>query len=462
MNLIDARFRESPTSFVGCWSDGRRLLSVLLAMFALYGSPGLGQTLQGSLNPAQAPAGNSLRLASWNLGWHVSTEELPGWIQACNRRYVRNPANGIWEPSDTAEAVTGWQVPERRARLAGVDLVRMPPCGVYQDSRRQPVAVTPAAWAKRNSQIQQLIAGKLNADIIAFQEVSGVAAVRQALGPLADQYNVCSFDGRYKVQRLAFAWKKQLGAAVEACQPVHGMSLPQLPIEDQVRPGLTMALEIRGRRLRLMNVHLKSACVSSLEKGRLDSEDSASPCSVLQRQIVPFEAAFEKLGAGGTPFIVIGDFNRNLWHEDRELAGSNPIRSDGTKNLATPLMANVKTRNLWKEVNDGVPPESKAVLLPLKCVGSAISERLCDEAKSQLLERKSVRELGSPEHMGCRNPVGLDQAVVSEGLATAVQSAIKLPIGKFGGTLAAKPPGFPDPVLAVSDHCPMIVTLDWR
>ncbi len=429
---------------------------MLLAGFC---RPVFAQTDSGQV---RTTSGGSLRLASWNLGWHISTEELPGWIQACNLRYSRNQGSGIWEVSNQSDAVTGWQVSERRAKLAGVDLVRMPPCGVYQDSRRQGVAVTAAAWAKRNSQIQQLIASKLNADVIAFQEVSGVVAVRQALGPLADQYNVCSFDGQYKVQRLAFAWKKELGPAVEPCKPVHEMSLPNLPIEDQVRPGLTMALNIRGKRLRLMTVHLKSACVSSLEKGQLDTEDARNPCSVLQRQIVPFESAFEKLGAGATPFVVIGDFNRNLWHEDRELAGSNPIRSDGTKNLAAPMPANVKTKNFWKEINDGQPPESRAVLLPLKCVGSATSERICDEAKAQVLDRKSLRELGSSEHMGCRNPVGLDQAIVSEGLAANVRSAVKVPIGKFGGTLAAKPPGFPDPVLAVSDHCPMVLTLDWR
>lgn len=434
-------------------------LSLLIAGSVMLDRPAVAQS-----NPPQTPAppGSNLRLASWNLGWHISNEELPAWIQACGRRYLRNQSSGIWEVSTSADAVTGWQVSERRAKISGVDLSRMPPCGVYLDARRQGVAVTPAAWAKRNSQIQQMIASKLNVDIIAFQEVSGVASVRQALGALADQYHICSFDGEYKVQRLAFAWKKELGAATEPCRPVHQMSLPQLPVEDQVRPGLTMALNVRGKRLRLMTLHLKSSCVSSLEKGRLDTEDSASPCAVLQRQIAPFEAAFEKLGAGGTPFVILGDFNRNLWHEAGELTGSNPIRSDGTKDLAAPLPAKVKTQNLWKEVNDGQPPESRAVLLSLKCMGSATSERLCEDAKTQLIERKQVRELGSAEHMGCRNPVGLDQAVVSEGLSAAVRSAVKLPIGKFGGTLAARLPAFPDPVLAVSDHCPMVVTLDWR
>ncbi len=410
---------------------------------------------------AQTATGGSLRLASWNLGWHISTEELPRWIAACSQRFARNQSSGIWEISSAETALVGWQVAERRAKLQGVDLSRMPPCGVYLDARRQGVAVTAAAWAKRNAQIQAFIASRLNADVIAFQEVSGVAAVRQALGALADQYNVCSFDGQYKVQRLAFAWKKEFGAAAEACQAVHQMSLPELPIDDQVRPGFTVALNIRGKLLRLMTLHLKSSCVSSLERGQLDGNDPQSPCSVLQRQIAPFEAAFEKLGVGATPFVVLGDFNRNLWHEERELSGSVPMRSDGSRNLTAPLANSVKTQNLWKELNDGQPSHSRAVLLALKCAGGETSEKLCDEAKSQVLERMRLRELASAAQMGCRNPVGLDQVVVSEGLSAAVRSAVKLPIGKFGGTLAAKPPSFPDPVLAVSDHCPTLVTLGW-
>lgn len=414
---------------------------------------------QSAAATGQVEPGNNrpLRIASWNLGWHVSNEELPAWIAVCNRRYLRNAATGIWEVSEADGATVGWQVTERRAKLQGVDLTRMPPCAVYQDGRRQGVAVTPAAWARRNSQIQTIITTRLAADVYAFQEVSGVAAVRQALGSVANDYHVCSFDGQYKVQRLAFAWKKSLGAAAEPCQVVHDLSLPSLPIDDQVRPGLTLGLRLQGRLIRFLTVHLKSACVSSLDRGLLDGDDPASPCSILHQQVAPLEAAFERLGAGAVPFVALGDFNRNLWHEEREVAGSDAVRSDGTRNLKGPRAASVRTRNLWKEINDGEPPDSRAVLLALRCEGA--SAELCEAGKQRLLDRKEVRELGSPELMGCRNPIGLDQAMVSESLARSVQSAQKLPIGRFGGTLAARPPSHPEPALAVSDHCPTLITL---
>ena len=414
-----------------------------------------------SLSKSAAGGAASLRVASWNLGWHVATAELPNWISTCSGYFRKSRATAIWERAGENDdgAIQGWQVTESRAKLEGVDLAKMPPCAVYQDGRRQGIAVTPQSWAKRLSQIQQILATKVNADVIAFQEVSGVAAVREALGPLADQFNVCSFDGKYKVQRLAFAWKKALGAAAEPCAVVHEMSLPDLPIDDQVRPGLTMALRIDGKLLRLMTVHLKSSCVSALDRGRLDDDDLKSPCTVLQRQVQPFEAAFEKLGAGGAHFILIGDLNRNLWHDANQVAGAAAVRSDGSHDLTAPLDARTKTQNLWLEINDGQPPESRAVLLQLNCAGDVALQKLCEDAHTRVLDRKELRQLAAADALGCRNSVALDQAIVSQTLAASVRRADKLAIGKFGGTMNAKPPKFADPVLAVSDHCPMLIEL---
>ncbi|MBL8223443.1 MAG: hypothetical protein JNL62_29695, partial [Bryobacterales bacterium] len=49
------------------------------------------------------------------------------------------------------------------------------------------------------------------------------AAVREALGPAAADYVVCSYSG-YKVQRLAFAWRKSLGASIRPCQDFRELS----------------------------------------------------------------------------------------------------------------------------------------------------------------------------------------------------------------------------------------------
>jgi hypothetical protein len=149
-------------------------------------------------------AATTLRVVTWNLAWHVSQAELGPWIAQCGKSFAKNSQTGAWEvvPPETAGSRIGWDISESRPTLEGVDLSVMPPCGVYRSPSREGIAATPAAWSKRNEQIARILRDDVKADVIAFQEVSGVAAVREVLGAAAADYEVCSFTG-YKVQRLA-------------------------------------------------------------------------------------------------------------------------------------------------------------------------------------------------------------------------------------------------------------------
>jgi endonuclease/exonuclease/phosphatase family metal-dependent hydrolase len=405
---------------------------------------------------------STLRVATWNLGWHVSQAELPQWIEQCSKSFAKNSQTGVWEvvPPQTAGAKVGWSVDESRPSLEGVDLTVMPPCGVYRSPSRAGIAVTPAAWAKRNEQITKVLRDGVKADVIAFQEVSGVAAVRDALGAAAADYEVCSFAG-YKVQRLAFAWRKSLGTAIDPCRDVRELSLPHLPVKDQVRPGLTLTLQVGGKRVRFMTVHLKSSCVSPLDRGQLDGNSGPrDPCPVLQQQVAPLEAAIEDLPKGVDHVIVLGDFNRNLGHEAAKVKGAEPVRSDGTTNLAAPRSASVLTRNLLMEVNDAQPAASRLTLLQPMCKGSAEVSAACEAVKSRLLTTEERRVLSDRSGLGCRNPVGLDHVLVSAGLAQAVMTTTKVSLGNLGRSLSARLPEYPEPLLAVSDHCPLVVEID--
>lgn len=405
---------------------------------------------------AAQPLQNTLRVASWNLGWHISKAELPQWLAQCGKTYQKDAADGVWKPAPTG--TVGWLIDEPRAKVEGVDLSVMPPCGVYE-ADRQKLIVTPTSWAQRDAQIGEVIARSIAPDVIAFQEVSGTQSVIEALGDYASQYRVCSFDGQYKVQRLAFAWKKELGEPAEACTAIDAISLPHLPSEQQVRPGFQMGLKINGKLIRFLTVHLKSGCVSPLDRGKLDVNTGPNdPCPVLQQQVTPLEAAFEKLGAGGTSFVVIGDFNRNLWHELHEVEGAKPVRSDGTTDLTRPLPANVLTQNFYKEINDGMPASSKATLLDLSCPGDAATQALCARSKLEAVPRRELAVLGAKDALGCRNAVALDQALVSDDLKSKVLESRKVAIGATGRA-AAPAPGKMDPVLATSDHCPSLVVL---
>lgn len=437
-------------------------MPIALSLRRTLGAISLGLFLAPTLATAQPKA--PVNIASWNLGWHVSAAEVPNWIAQCEKSYAKDTADGIWKPvpSTHPAATVGWHIKEPRAKIEGVDLAVMPPCGVYESARREKIPVTLASLAKRNQQIATIIEQSVKPDVIAFQEVSGVAAVREALGQHAGQYNICSHDGEYKIQRLAFAWRKEFGEPVEKCAVVHSLSLPDLPKQDQVRPGYTVALKIRGQTIRFLTLHLKSACVSPLDRGQLDEDrGNGDPCPILQQQIGPLEAVFESLGDKVDHFVVLGDFNRNLWHEANELAGAKAVRSDGTADLKKPRAASVKTQNLYKEINDGLPASSKAMLVPMTCPGNEEAQRLCERSKTEALRRADLAPLTNKDSLGCRNPIGLDHFVVSETLKVSVTGARKVAIGVFGNSMAANDK-YPEPLLAVSDHCPILLGLELR
>jgi len=415
-----------------------------------------------SIVALQASA-DTLRIATWNLGWHVSQAELSPWLSQCSKTYAKDAQTKVWKlvPAGTPQAKRGWDVTESRATLEGVDLSVMPPCAVYLTPGFDGIEVTQTAYAKRAAQLSRILSSDVRPDVIAFQEVSGVAAVREALGAAAADYHVCSFDGAYKVQRLAFAWRKSFGPAAEACADVRSISLPAAPPEHQVRPGYTVTLNLAGKRVRFLTVHLKSSCVTPLEGDRLDAPNADEACQLLQQQIGPIEQTFEQLASGADHFIVLGDFNRNLWHEQHQVAGAEKTRADGQADLATPRAPGVATRNLLLEVNDGAPAASKAVLLAPTCRGSAALAAACDASKTAKLTKEQMAVLTDREGLGCRNPVGLDHMLVSEALAPAVRAVFKVSIEQYGRSLGPKLPAYPDPLLAVSDHCPLVAEIEF-
>ncbi|MBK6594061.1 MAG: hypothetical protein IPG23_15820 [Burkholderiales bacterium] len=85
-------------------------------------------------------------------------------------------------------------------------------------------------------------------------------------------------------------------------------------------------------------------------------------------------------------------------------------------------------------------------------------QALCKRTKSEAVPRKELAPLASKDVLGCRNPVALDQILVSDDLAPKVREARKISIGFYGRSLGPTETK-PDPLLAVSDHCPSVVTL---
>lgn len=407
--------------------------------------------------PASA---RDLTVASWNLGWHMSQAEARSWIAACSQPFVSSASSGLWEPAADASAPgakPGWQLKWGRNAKIAWDIRSMAPCDVYQANFKV-VPVTEAAYQKRLGQIRSFISSMLDTDVLVFQEVTGEQSIREILPGDGASYSFCAFTS-HAVQRLVIAWKTALGTAA-GCEVEEALSLPAESDDKRPRPGLSVLLTIDGKKLRVMTVHLKSSCVSPLEatdrnpeKGQLAGNDEN--CVILQKQVIPLETWIEAKVSG--PTILLGDLNRNLAHE-LHLFLAYKVRIDGS-DPKVPHQPGVLSRSLIGEVNDGAPDGTLLTLVDLTCPRNAVTADYCRRAKTENFTISELRPHARSENLGCRNPVGLDEVPVSQDLANNV-SAEKVSIGVFGGTRPAND-RFPDPLLAVSGHCPSKVRVSF-
>lgn len=90
---------------------------------------------------------SELRVASWNLGWHISQAEVPNWIAQCGKSYEKDKSDGIWKPTESAGTV-GWFIKESRAKVQGIDLSIMPPCGSTRTTGSRVWQSLPKRWRR--------------------------------------------------------------------------------------------------------------------------------------------------------------------------------------------------------------------------------------------------------------------------------------------------------------------------
>lgn len=378
--------------------------------------------------PAQTPA-EPLRFATWNLGWHLDAAAAKTWVAACNQPFTLQGA--LWKPGSGEGSKPAWDLPWGRNAPIEWDIGQQPPCDSYQvgqGAERQTLHVSEAQYLQRNARIAGFIRERLQPDVMAFQEVSGAQAVRELMGP---DYEVCSYEG-HKVQRVAIAWKRSLGAG--RCEVHWPLALPAKPMKEQVRPGLALTLQRDGRTLKVLTVHLKSSCVSLLEdqvrtpgRGQLDGDETN--CQQLQAQVEPLKAWVAEQARGADALVMLGDFNRDLNHEAGEPADA-PLRA-----------ANGRTRNLLRTLNAASP--KPLTLLGAQCEGGVAG--LCSLGKRQPLARDDYGKVRA--ELGCRNPLGLDHVLLA-GAAHSREGVFKQALGADGVTRAD--------ALALSDHCPVL------
>ncbi len=170
-------------------------------------------------------------------------------------------------------------------------------------------------------------AHRLNADVIAFQEVDGAQAAQRLFDP-AD----------YAILTIAEPVTQQVGIAVR--HPIEVTRNPDVTALDvepdaphKLRDGLDVTLTLpAGRKLRILVVHLKTGCQTD------DLATSTRPqCTRLARQIPVLAAWAAARQAAGEAFLLMGDFNRVL---DEPEAMANALAAAAPFTRATAGRAN--------------------------------------------------------------------------------------------------------------------------
>jgi endonuclease/exonuclease/phosphatase family metal-dependent hydrolase len=147
-------------------------------------------------------------------------------------------------------------------------------------------------------------AERLDADIVALQEIDGVQAARRVFDPERYDFHFAAPSGRSgQAQRAGFAWRRSLRVTVNS-------DVDSLALAGRLRRGADVTVHLAPGDLRLLSVHLKADCVSK----PLTSSDAA--CRELRDQEVALESWVDARAREGRPFAVLGDFNRRFTAHD--------------------------------------------------------------------------------------------------------------------------------------------------
>jgi endonuclease/exonuclease/phosphatase family metal-dependent hydrolase len=143
-------------------------------------------------------------------------------------------------------------------------------------------------------------ARRLDADIVALQEIDGPEAAARVFDPRDYEFH---FAHEPDIQRAGFAWKRSL-------RVTRNPDLAALDLRPQarfsLRRGADITLELGPTRLRLLSVHLNAGC----REGPLDRAENQ--CESLARQSAILAEWIEARRAEGIAFAILGDFNRRM------------------------------------------------------------------------------------------------------------------------------------------------------
>ncbi len=160
----------------------------------------------------------------------------------------------------------------------------------------------------KNADDWALLAGyavRLNADVIAFQEVDGPRVATRIFPP--DRYAIHMTADRV-VQRVGLAIRRDIPFTIN---PDLAGLVTAPWARHPLRTGADVTLRLPSGFLRILAVHLKTGCREEpLARSR------RRQCEQLREQIPALQGWIAQRREEGVPFVILGDFNR--WMEGRD------------------------------------------------------------------------------------------------------------------------------------------------
>lgn len=150
-------------------------------------------------------------------------------------------------------------------------------------------------------------AARLNADVVALQEVDGPEAAARIFDSRRYAFHFTEGSG---AQRTGFAVKRAL--VFTPHDDFAELNLGHLRSAADITVHLQATAKREAAPLRLLSVHLKSGCFDGPPSDGTKARRNGS-CDKLFQQLPALESWIDARASEGTPFAVLGDFNRRLF-----------------------------------------------------------------------------------------------------------------------------------------------------
>lgn len=249
---------------------------------------------------------------------------------ACNSTGDTDPVSEPDTDADTIEdsdTDTGSTASPAPLRLATWNMSRLDVAGEGSNPRTTEQLALFGGYADR-----------LAADVVAIQEVRGVAGT-QTVFPATDWTAEC--EDRDSSQNVCVVVRTESGWSVTRNADVTALN----EADPNLRQGLDLTLTQPGHEpLRILALHLKFGCLSG---------ETASDCGVYFDQLAVVEDWIDARASAGEAYIVLGDWNRFMTATDSawlEIDDNDPVGADLTRSIPqgtpTPCWSEVFTEFL--------------------------------------------------------------------------------------------------------------------